>query len=75
MKLNSTINLARKYMVVISGETISASGKRLTSSGVGFGSNRESALAEAKQNLAQRLPQWSEYLNSYSIIEEKELFG
>lgn len=62
-------------MVVISGETASAGGKRLTGSGVGFGSNREAALAEAKQNLSQRLPQWSEYLNSYSIIEEKELFG
>ncbi len=75
MKLNGTINSARKYVVVISGEATSAAGTRLRGSCVGVGSGREAALAEAKQNLAQRLPQWSEYVNSYSIVEEKELFG
>ncbi|WP_448519287.1 hypothetical protein [Rhodoflexus sp.] len=76
MKPNDkVIKSAKRYMVVISGETASAGGKRLSGSGVGFGDNRETALADAKQNLSRRLPQWSEYLNNYIIIEEKEFFG
>lgn len=65
----------RRYKVVISGEAVAATGQRLSSCGVGIGSDRESALANAKRDLASRLPQWSEYLNSYSIIDEGEIYG
>lgn len=61
-----------KYMVIIASTTTDSNGCKRSNYGVGFGSNGNLALRNAKKHLTGRNWSWNERKHGFRIVAEKQ---